>query len=130
MITISDVEWMLSDSFDVFQRDGLLFIEAMSMLGIAATHDFVDDTPVVRISFRPGEDLEPSSALYRWVAVTAGKFTLGTLSASLTDEGRVDVWFRHSLFDSTLEPQDLTLVVTVLADSARELQREVTSLFG
>ena len=128
MITLSDVEWMLSDEFDVFQRNGMLIITVGNVSGFVATRDFVG-TPVVTIQFLPGSTLQPSPPLYRWVAVTSGKFVLGSLNADLSDDGLVDDWFRHSLFDSSLEP-DLRLVVRVMASSATDLRQDLISLFG
>ena len=129
MITISDVEWMLSEEFDVYRRSEMLVISFGNMNGYAAANDFLG-TPVVTVQFIPCSDLPPSPALYRWVAITAGKFTLGTLSADLNEHGQVDLWLRHSLFDSSLEPEDLRLVVSVLATTAEDLRQEATSLFS
>ena len=129
MITLSDVEWMLSEEFDVFQRNQMLVITSGDLNGFVVTSDFAG-TPVVTIQFLPGTGLQPSPALYRWVSVTAGKFVLGSLSADLDNDGSVDVWFRHSLFDSSLEAEDLNLVVRVMANTATDLRRDLNSLFG
>jgi hypothetical protein len=64
------------------------------------------------------------------VAVTSGKFVLGALNADLNEDGLVDVWLRHSLFDSSLETEDLRLVVRVMSSSARDLRQDLNSLFG
>jgi hypothetical protein len=129
MITVSDVEWMLSDEFDVFQRNGILVISFGDLNGFAVTRDFLG-TPVVTLQFMPASSLQPSPSLFRWVAVTAGKFVLGSLSADLNDDGLVDVWLQHSLFDSSLEGDDLRLVVRVLATTANDLRQDLNSLFG
>lgn len=129
MITLSDVEWMLSSEFDVYRREEMLIISLGNLNGFASTSDFLG-TPVVTIQFIPCGDLPPSPALYRWVAITAGKFTLGSLSAALTDDGLVDLWFRHSLFDSSLEEEDIRLVVRILSGTASDLRQEATSLFS
>jgi hypothetical protein len=55
MITVSDVEWMLSDEFDVFQRNGMLVISFGDLNGFVSTRDFAG-TPVVTIQFLPGSD--------------------------------------------------------------------------
>lgn len=129
MITLSDVEWMLSEEFDVYRRNEMLIISLDSLNGFASTSDFLG-TPVVTLQFFPCMDLPPSSALYRWVAVTAGNFTLGSLSASLNDDGQVDLCFRHALFDSSLEKEDLGLVVRVLSNTAYDLRQQATALFS
>ncbi len=127
-LTLTDVEWMLSDTHGIRRRDDYLYAETEPMCSIGSS-DW-GGTPVITLTFIPAMGLPPSPALYRWVAVQAGRRLVGQLSADLNDDGQVDIWFRHTIVDSSLEKEDLCLLVGVLAASADEIAREVTSLFA
>ena len=74
----------------------------------------------------------PGPELYRFLALTSGRYPFGRLlmRQSDTHQSLVDVFYQHSLLGDYLDREEFNLAVSIVAQAADELDNEMQSLFG
>ena len=90
---------------------------------------FGTDESVVFISIPLLFGLAPTPELFRHVALHADDWHFGHLSLTEKD-GKLTLWFTHSLLGDYLDVEELKTAVATMASSADRLDDELKGTFG
>lgn len=90
----------------------------------------ISDVTFVSLSSVVGSDLEPSSALFRWVATQSGESAFGAVDADVNADGRVDVSLRYAIPAVGFDDNTVGLVIAGMASRAQQLTKTATQMFA
>jgi hypothetical protein len=116
---LNTVEVVRDGDFTFRQGSARVFISVQSFGGDKVTVKIV--APIVH-------DTPVSPEVYKYVA-TEGSYKFGHLSCNEKD-GKVSVYFAHTLLGDFLDPEELKMAVFLLAKSADEVDDEIVGKFG
>ena len=74
--------------------------------------------------------LEPSPALFEYVALHADDFMFGHLSAHKADDGTITLFFSHNILGDFLDEDELMDAVIKVLGTANDLDDELQQKFG
>lgn len=90
---------------------------------------FRDTQVVVKVSAIPLLEVTPTPELHEFVA-TKGTYAFGHLSVSAPKDGKVALYFSHSLLGDYLDPEEFKVAVFMVASIAEHLDDELKKHFG
>ena len=93
-----------------------------------SVHPFGGDKTTVKIVAPIVHDIPASPEVYKYAA-TEGSYKFGHLSCSEKD-GKVSIYFVHTLLGDFLDPEELKMATFLLARSADEVDDELVKKFG
>lgn len=128
---MADIEWILeSNDWVVQEFQGVLVIPFESGLHIFVSSIDIADVTFVGLRTYVGSDLQPSPALYRWVATQAGESIVGALDADVTDDGLVTVTLQYFVPVDGFNDETVDVIVGGLSARAEALRETVTQMFA
>ncbi|WP_225755639.1 hypothetical protein [Actinotalea sp. Marseille-Q4924] len=128
---MADIEWILErNDWVVHDFQGVLVMSFES-----GVHIFVSAIDLAGVSFvclraSVGSDLQPSPALYRWVATQAGESIVGALDADVTEDGLVAVTLQYFVPVDGFNDDTVDVLVGAMCARAEGLKETVTQMFA
>jgi len=129
--TKDKVQRILTDEFGPVQvdRDSHYTLRHGSARVFIAVRELGDDRTVVQVFCPTNRGITPSPELFHFVA-TNNSYMFGSLSAIERDDGTIEIFFGHTLLGDTLDPEELTMAVAMIAGTADDLDTEIMNRFG
>jgi hypothetical protein len=125
-----DLEWLLSQHFTVERQGDLVLVPFEEARIGAEVVQITEGSRLVNFRSLVADNLTADPALFRWVAVEAGKHFVGALYARVGDEGQVDVWIDHAVPATALDADGARLIVGLILGSTVTLRTAVRDLFS
>lgn len=114
----------------MLDSQGRLSLQCGSARIFVEVEELGSDQSWVRLTCPLLQEITPSPALFEYVAMNADRFKYGALSATKDDQGQVHLWMTHGLLGTYLDPDELKIAVSLLVQSADELDDELKARFG
>lgn len=130
-VTVADVEWVLQrNEWVVHDFRGMLVIPFESGTNVYASVVTLAGVPFVVLRAIVGSDLQPSPALYRWVATQAGESVVGGLDADVTEDGTVSVHLQYFVPMVGFDDDTVDVIIGSFSARADELVDTARQMFA
>lgn len=111
-------------------KDEIFSMRNGSTRVFVAVEDFGDGDTWIRIFCPVLTGVSPSPELFEYVALNAGNYRYGTVSAEKESDGAIRLLLTHGILGTYLDPEELRIAVALLADSADTIDDQLKQMFG
>lgn len=90
------------------------------------------DLPTIGVLFWAviAVELQPSDAMFRWIAVDGQTYDYGAVKAVFRDDGLCNVVFEYSLAGESVDPMEIKNALLTVCTTANNLDEEFVAKFG